>query len=168
VLALLDKALAKRPDDLLARRMKAKVLALTGRRAEALRLVESVLSSAPADENALDECLSYAIDLGDIQGALAHARRAVEVNPWSAVFHERLAYVSLERQDWNEALHQSREALRLNPFLRFVRMFVVQCHLHQNDLKRATDEFSILIKLNPSLRESLEAWFAEQKSKGRS
>jgi Flp pilus assembly protein TadD len=163
VLALLDRALAQRPDDLMARRMKARALALTGRRADALRLVESVLKSAPQHEKALDECLSYAIDEGDIQAALAPAFQAVAINPWSAEFHERLAYVCLERQSWDVALHESREALRLNPFLRFARMFVVQCLLHQKDLKHAEEELATLRKLNPSQLESLGQWFAEQR-----
>jgi predicted Zn-dependent protease len=83
-------------------------------------------------------------------------------NPWSAAFHERLAYVDLQRQDWNEALHESRAALRLNPFLRFARMFLIQFLLHQKDSQRAFDEFETLIKLNPTERESLGRWFATQ------
>jgi hypothetical protein len=163
VLALLDKALAQRPDDLVALRMKAQALALSGRRADALPLIESVLKSAPTYEKALEDYLSYAIDLGKIEAARAPAERAVAVNPWSAAFHERLAYVSLEQQNWAGALHEAREALRLDPFLRFARMFVVQCLLHQKDLTRADLEFATLIKLNPSQRESLEQWFAEQR-----
>jgi hypothetical protein len=81
-----------------------------------------------------------------------------------AVFHERLAYVSLQQQDWSGALHESSEAVRLNHFRRFARMFVVQCDLHRNDRNRATDEFSILIGLNPSLRGSFEEWFAKESS----
>jgi predicted CXXCH cytochrome family protein len=163
VLSLLDKAVAERPEDLVARRMKAQVLALTGHRSDALPIVESVLRSAPSYEKALDECLSYAIDLGDIQAALAPARQAVALNPWSAAFHERLAFVCLECEDWNGALHESREALRLDPFLRFARMFEVQCLLHQKDWKAAETEFPKLLKLNPSLRETLEQWYAEQR-----
>jgi len=163
VLSLLDEALAKRPDDLVARRVKAQTLVMSGRRADALRLVESVLRSAPSYEKALDECLSYAIAEGDVQAALAPASQAVVVNPWSAAFHERLAYVCLQNENWDRALHESREALRLDPFLLFARMFSVQCLLHQKDLKRAEEEFATLIKLNPSRSETLDRWFAEQR-----
>jgi hypothetical protein len=165
VLTLLDRALAKRPDDLLARRMKAQALALSGRRPEALRLIESVLKLAPSDERALEQCLAYAIDEGDTKSALEPARRAVALNPWSAVFRERLAYISIQHQFWDDALDQAREALRLNPFLRFARMFVIECRLHEKDTKQAEDELAILIKLNPSQRESLSQWFAEQQRK---
>ncbi len=168
VLNQLNQALAQRPDDLVARRMMAQLLSLTGHPREALRVAESVLKSAPAYEDALDEYLRYAIDAEDAQAALAPATRAVKLNPYSSVFHERLAYASLETQDWTRALHESLEALRLNPFLRFARMFLIQCHLHQSDLNRADVEFSTLIKLNPSLRQSLEEWFAEQKCASRS
>jgi hypothetical protein len=163
VLTQLDRALAQRPDDLLARRMKAQALALSGRRAEALRVVESALRLAPSDEKALDQCLAYAIDEGEVRGALKPAREAIAINPWSPIFHERLAHLLLERRDWDGALRQSREALKLNPFLRFARMFVIECFLHLKDFKHAEEEFATLIKLNPSQRESLTQWFAEQR-----
>jgi tetratricopeptide (TPR) repeat protein len=162
-LSLLDQALADRPDDPVARRAKAQALALSGRLTEAVRLGELVLRSAPSYEQALDDCTSYAIELGNVQAALAPARQAADVNPWSAAFHERLAYLHLQRQDWGGALQESHEALRLNPFLRFARMFAVQCLLHQKDLKHAEEEFETLIKLNPSEGESLGRWFAAQR-----
>jgi predicted CXXCH cytochrome family protein len=167
VMALLDQALARRPDDLTARRMKAEALALSGHRDDALRLIDSVLRSAPSDEHALDQYLVYAIELGDSQHALAPLRRAVEVNPWSAAFHERLAYVSMELQDWGETLQESREALRLNPFLSFARMFLIQGLLHNKDRERAEQELKTLIKLNPNRREALEQWFTEQRRNSR-
>ena len=163
VLTQLDRALSRRPDDLLAWRMKAQALALSGRRPEALRLVESALQLAPSDEKAIDRCLAYAIDEGDVRAALEPARRAIAINPWSSVFHERLGHVLLESRDWDGALQQSREALRLNPFLRFARMFAIQCLLHERQVSRAEEEFAILIKLNPDQRESLTQWFAEQR-----
>ena len=108
VLRVLDGVLAARPDDRVARRMKAMVLALAGRRPDAIRQVEMVLQRAPDDEKALDECLTYAVDSGDVRAAQAHARKAVELNPWSAVFRERLAYVSVQTGDWDTALSASR------------------------------------------------------------
>ena len=142
--------------------MKAMVLALAGRRPDAIRQVEMVLQGAPDDEKALDECLTYAVDSGDVRAAQAHARKAVELNPWSAVFHERLAYVSVQTGDWDTALCESREALRLDPFLRFARMFLIQALLNRKDAGAAREEFARLIGLNPALRESLERWFADQ------
>jgi hypothetical protein len=159
----LDEALAYRPGDLVARRMKAMALALVGRRVDAIREVETVLQAAPSYEKALDECLSYAVDAGDVATARSHARQAVAVNPWSAVFRERLAFVSVQGGDWGTALDESRAALDLDPFLRFARMFLVQSHLNRKDIARAEEEFATLIGLNPGLREPLERWFAEQR-----
>jgi tetratricopeptide (TPR) repeat protein len=163
VLSLLDKALAAHPGDLMAGRMKAQVLALAGQHAQAARVIDSVLKTAPEYERALDQALSYAIDLGEIPAALTYARQAVAVNPDSATFHERLAHVLVERHEWNEAIQEAREALRLNPFLRFARMFLVQCLLERKDLRAAEDEFATLIKLNPSQSQSLVQWFEGQK-----
>jgi hypothetical protein len=162
-LGLLDQALAHRPDDLVARCAQAEALALLGRHREAIQLDQAVLESAPSCEQVLDDALSYAIELGDPQAALALARRSVSLNPGSATFHERLAYAHLQRRDWGEVLKESRAALRLNPFLRFARMFVVQCLLHQHDLQRAEAEFANLTGLNPTQRESLGRWFAAQR-----
>jgi tetratricopeptide (TPR) repeat protein len=163
VLRVLDGVLADRPEDHVARRMKAMVLALAGHRSDAIRQVEMVLQAAPSDEKALDECLTYAVDSGDVRAAQAHASKAVELNPWSAVFHERLAYVSVQVKDWEVALRESREALRFDPFLRFARMFLIQALLNRSDPETAREEFTRLIGLNPSLRESLERWFADQR-----
>jgi hypothetical protein len=163
VMERLDRAVAVRPEDLVARRMKAMAMALMGRRAEAIREVESVLRSAPSYEKALDECLSYAVDAGDIATARSHAAQAVAADPWSAVFHERLAFVSVQDGDWGKALDESRAALQIDPFLRFARMFLVQSLLHRNDRGHADEEFAILIGLNPGLRGSLEGWYAEHR-----
>ena len=163
VLALLDRALAKRPNDLPALRMKAQALALSGRRGQALTVIRSALTLAPVDEKALDQYLSYAVDEKDISGAIEPARRAVAVNPWSSIFHERLAYFSLEREDYTGAFRESREASRLNPFLRFARMFTIQSLLKQHDVSRAAAEFAQLVKLYESQRTSLERWYAEQR-----
>ena len=165
VLSLLDKAVTAEPGDLMAGGMKAQVLALTGRRVQASRVIDSVLKAAPEYEKALEQALTYAIDLGDTSAGLAYAQRAVDLNPHSAVVHERLAHVLLERNEWSEALNEARESLRLNPFLRFARMFVVRCLFHQNDSKAAEEEFATLIKLNPNLSESLGEWFEELKRK---
>ncbi len=162
-LALLDQALAKWPDDLVALCMKAQALAHVGRLKEATQIDLSVLRSAPAYEQALDEFVMYSIELGETQAALAPARQAVALNPWSAGLHERLAYLYLQSQDWSGTLHESGEALRLNPWLRFARMFLVQCYLHQNDLNRALDEFAILKELHPAQGETLDRWFAAQR-----
>jgi hypothetical protein len=163
VLATLDRALAKRHDDMRARRMKAQALALSGRRAQALGVIRSALTLVPEDEYALEQYLSYAVDEKDIDAAIEPARRAVAANPWSSVFHERLAYFLLELKDYAGSLLQAREALRLNPFLRFARMFAIQSLLKQHEFDRAQAEFATLVKMFENQRQSLETWFAEQR-----
>lgn len=162
ILSLLDSALGRHPDDAEAKRLKAQVLALSGRRALAIQLVDELLGSVPDDEKALDDYLTYVIDSPRAKDALEPARRAVALNPWSAVWHERLAYVSLERGDWETTLQQARAALELDPFLRFSRMFVVQCLLRRGDRAGATAEFASLVALHPDFRPALERWFAQE------
>ncbi len=164
-IGVLDGVLADRPDDLVARRVKALGLWQTGRRPEAIREVKAVLRAAPSYERALDECLSYAIPAGDVRTALEVARRAVTVDPSSAAFHERLAYASVQGRDWDTALRESRAALAIDPFLRFARMFQIQGMLHRGEAGPAFEEFATLIGLYPRLRQSLERWFADERNR---
>jgi tetratricopeptide (TPR) repeat protein len=163
VVAALDKAVADHPDDAVALRMKALALAFTGHEAKAIEIAESLLKSTPSHELLLDDYCTYAVDLKRFQDALGPAKRAVALNPWSADYRERLAFVSMQCQDWNGAVREAREALRLDPFLRFARMFLVQCLLHAKDTKGADKEFATLVKLHADQRAVLEPWLAEQR-----
>jgi hypothetical protein len=163
VISALDKALVEHPDDLVALRMKAQALAFTGRKAQALRIADTLLESTPYYELLIDDYCSYAIDLKRFQAALEPAKRAVALNPYSASYRERLAFLSIQVGDWKSAQHQAAEALRLNPFLKFARMFMVRCLLHSKATTAAEKEFATLVKLHANERESLEEWFAEQK-----
>ncbi len=109
VLAALERAIAEHPDDLMAVRMKAQALAFTGRQADALRIAGPLLESNPSYELLLDDYTAYAIDLKDFRAALEPSRRAVALNPWSAACRERLAFVSMQCQDWKGALREARE-----------------------------------------------------------
>ena len=108
VLSALDRAVSEHPDDLVAQRMKAQALAFNGRRAEALRIAGPLLESNPSSELVLDDYTSYAIDLKDFRAALEPSRRAVALNPWSAAARERLAFVSMQTQDWDAARREAR------------------------------------------------------------
>jgi tetratricopeptide (TPR) repeat protein len=162
VLSALVQAVAQHPDDLVALRMQAQTLAYIGRHAAAFRIADSLLKLTPTHELLLEDYTSYAIDLKNYQAALEPSQRAVALNPWSASGHERLAFLSIQFQDWKTARHEASEALRLNPFLKFARMFLIQCLLHDNDANTANDEFATLVKLHEEERASLEQWLAQQ------
>ena len=80
-----------------------------------------MLAQAPDYEQALDERVTLALELGEATLCPVPALRAVAVNPWSAQFHERLAHYQVESGNWNEAAREAGEALRLNPFPRLSR-----------------------------------------------
>ena len=115
---------------------------------------------APDDEQALDDYLAYAVDEKDVAAALEPARRAVTVNPWSSVLHERLAYFLLESHDYAGSLGEATAALQLNPFQRFARMFMIQSLLGQGEIERADAEFAVLNRLYEDQRKSLELWYS--------
>jgi hypothetical protein len=167
-LQLLDRALAEQPDDLEVKRVRARALALAGRRREAVDLQREILKAAPSYEQVLEEFVQYTIELRDPRPALASAARAVALNPGSSDLHERLAYLLCQAKDWNGALRQSRESLRLNPFRRFSRMFLIESLLHRNDAAGAEAEAAKLFRLHPNERYALEQWYAEKrKTQGR-
>ena len=160
-LDLIDKALARRPDDLEAKRMRARALAIAGRHREAIGLQQQILKVAPAYEQVLDEIVQYAIKLGEVRTALGPAAQAVVINASSAAFHERLAYLYTQTKDWDGAMRESRESVRLDPFRRFARMFLIESLFHGHDVAGAEAERAILVGLYPNLRAELERWFAE-------
>ncbi len=110
---------------------------LLGRPTEGLHIYDTLLKTAPSYEQALDERVSLAPGAGRPGSAWAAAVQAVKVNPWSAEFHERLAYFELQDQHWAEVRREAAEALRLNPFLSKARMFLITCLLHANEHEHA-------------------------------
>jgi hypothetical protein len=94
--------------------------------------------------------------VGNWPGGGGRRPAPVEVNPSSAVFHEQLAFASVQGRDWATALREARAALEIDPFLRFSRMFLIQAPLHRGEAGPARDEFATLIGLYPDLREPLE------------
>jgi hypothetical protein len=164
----LDQALARWPDDLVALRHKGLALVLLGRPKEGLHLYDTLLKTAPNYERALDERVLLALELEDREGALAAAAQAVNLNPWSAEFHERLAHYLLQNQNWAEARREAAEALKLNPFLSGARMFLISCLLHGNEHEHAAEEFHRLLALEPTDQDSLRLWFSQQvRTRGR-
>jgi tetratricopeptide (TPR) repeat protein len=164
---LLDRAEAERRHDVFTMRMCARAMAVQGKLAEAVRLDEIILRSAPDHEQVLEERVRYAIGLNETRPALDRARRAVALNPLSAVLHERLAHIEMREKDWAAAIRESREALRLDPFLRFARMFLIESLLRAGDRdQEARREFEILSKLFPDQRAALEEWFSGRRKRG--
>jgi hypothetical protein len=162
-LGLIDEALAQRPDDREASRMRARALAIAGRHGEAKLLAQRLLKEAPAYEQVLDELVQYSIESGKVQSAIAPAARAVAINPSSAVLHERLAYIYSRTNEWEGATRESRASLHLDPFRRFARLILIESLLRGNDEATALAEHARLIGLNPDRRAELERWFAEKR-----
>jgi Tetratricopeptide repeat len=162
-LDLLDKALFRRPDDLEARRMRARALAIAGRHREAISLQQQILKVAPSYEQVLDEFVQYSIELREFRKALAAAAEAVAINPSSPGLHERLAFLYSQTKDWDGVMRESRQSVRLDPFRRFARMFLIESLLHGNDVAGAEAELATLVGLNPNERAGLERWFAEKR-----
>jgi tetratricopeptide (TPR) repeat protein len=115
-LPLLEAAVKARPDDVAAWEAKGFVLWQQGRQPEGLAALETTLAKAPRRELALTYAAVLASALGRDDEAVAHWRRAIDVNPWCSLYHYRLAKLLAERADHGAALKECEAALRLNPF----------------------------------------------------
>jgi Flp pilus assembly protein TadD len=161
-LPYLEGAVHRAPDDTTAWEAKGYALWLEGRIPEALDAFESALTGDPGRERSLRDAAVVAALLKRPEAADAYWRRAIAVNPWSAFYHEQLAQVLVDRQDWQGALAECRVALQLNPTSVPARRLLIQGHLREGHNDQARAEFDVLLALQPSQAEALRRWFADQ------
>jgi Flp pilus assembly protein TadD len=159
-LALLEAALAVRPDDLTAWEAKGEALGRLGRPEDGLAAYRRALSQDPTRQTALEGAAYLAFGSGRYKDAIALWRRAIAVNPWRSDYHAERARAALPVRDWRAAADACREALRLNPALVLVRKWLVQCDLHLGDLKAARRELELLLGFDPPDRDALLRTFA--------
>ncbi|WP_233471075.1 tetratricopeptide repeat protein [Paraburkholderia caribensis] len=83
--------------------------------AEERQLLEAAVAADPSDFALWINLMSARRACFDLDGALAAARRAVEIDPRSAVAHGNLAQALKEAQRWDDALTHATTASELAP-----------------------------------------------------
>lgn len=157
---LLRKALAKRPDDVLARESEGFALGGLGRGEEALAAFESVLERDPNRESSLEGAALIAADLGRRDRSIALWRRAIAADPWRSDFHDALARQLVLDERWPEAAEAAKRALRLNPASPRARVTLVVATLRMGSAEEARSQFDTLLEFaDPAAREGLVRWF---------
>jgi tetratricopeptide (TPR) repeat protein len=162
VLAPLETALRRDPDDRIAAEAKGYALTLQGRRAEALAAFEALLVKAPQQELAVIGAGAVAEALGQTETAERHWRRAVALSPSEPGYRGHLTRMLLKREAWEEARESCQIWMRLDPMSAEARAALVQCLLATGNKTEARAEFARLEALAPANLRELQIRFEKK------
>jgi Tetratricopeptide repeat/Cytochrome c554 and c-prime len=158
-LPLLETSLKSHPLDGSALEAKGTVLWLLGRREESLSAFRAALTTSPNREETLVAAGTRAAQVGKRDEALSDFGQAIAINPFRADYHQVVALLQSQRQEWNAAIEAARDSLRLNPSNYEARMLLIQCLLKIHRLEEARHEFQVLLDHDPPGRDAIKAWF---------
>ena len=158
-LPLLETSVQANSADGLAWQAKGNTLWLLGRREESLQALRTALKESPHREETLIAAGTRAAQMGKHEEALGDLERAIAINPWRADYHQVVAMIHAQRQQWNAAIEASRNSLRLNPANQEARMLLVECLQRNQQEIEARAEFQTLLDHDPPDREALQTWF---------
>src|SRR5262249_33574298 len=99
---------------------------------------------------------------GRVNEAIEFWTRAIALNPWNWEYHDELAKLHADRQEWKQAAEQCQQALKLNMASWETRRLLVKCLLHLGEKTKAGNELEILLGFEPPDPEALRRWFAEE------
>jgi tetratricopeptide (TPR) repeat protein len=159
---LLDQSLSHWPDDVLAWEDRGYAWVLQGRSQEALEAFEAALRRSPNREKSLFGAALTAAQIGRVDEAVKFWEKAIALNPWNWVYHDEVAKLYADRQDWRNAAEQCQEALKLNIAAWDTRKLLMKCLLRLRQNTQARREFEILLGFEPPDPEALRRWFAEE------
>jgi Flp pilus assembly protein TadD len=161
-LPLLDAAIQRDGDDVVALESRGNALWDLGKREEAAADYERVLKLAPDQEATLFAAAELAQRRGQLETARSYAERAIRVNPWRWEYHMALARMLAQANDWQSAARECREVFKLHATELGARRLLVTCYLRMKKKEDAKREFDTLMDLGPPQPDELRRWFAEQ------
>jgi hypothetical protein len=162
ILPLLESALRRDPDDLLAGEAKGYALAVQGRSTESLAAFQAVLGKAPDRELALLGAASAAEALGQTEAALGYWRRVVAANPRAPGYRRSLVLLLVKKEAWDEARPECQAWVQLDPLSTEARIARVQCLLAAGDKDEARAEFARIEALAPANLRGLRIRFEKK------
>jgi tetratricopeptide (TPR) repeat protein len=159
---LLEEGLKRWPDDDAAWEAKGFALMLQGRDQDALDAFRTALNREPNREKSLFGAALMAGQTGRVNDAIEFWTRAIALNPWNWEYHDELAKLYADRQEWKQAAEQCQRALKLNMASWETRRLLVKCLLHLGERAKAGNELEILLGFEPPDPDALRRWFAEE------
>jgi hypothetical protein len=160
-LALLDAAAADFPDDPEAEEARAVARLTLGRPHPARELLRKLLDRTPPHESVLFRHALACEAAGADDDALDSFRRAVEMNPWLALYRARLAAALAKRGAWAELAPQAEAWLRLDPGNLEAHKAHVTALVKTGHAAAARAAFDRARALHPFNQRELNAWFDE-------
>ena len=145
----LERALKLNPDLAEARLLRAQLLRVELRPAEAEREVRRVLELNPGSALAHAQYSVVLLDLGQPVESVLEARRAVQLDPLSVSLRRalvaRLAWVG----DYDGTIEESRKLLELEPTEADAHYYAGMAHTIKGQSESAIESFKHAIELNP-------------------
>lgn len=114
-IALLMRAIAKRPDHMAPQLALGSLFYATGQYDESARCYFNVLQVHPRQPDVHNNLANVLLRQGDPEKAVTHYRTAIEIKPDYADAHGNLGNALLELNQLDESIAQNRRALALNP-----------------------------------------------------
>ena len=162
-LPLLESALHRGAQDPAAWEAKGNALWLQGRLADALAAYATALKQSPERETSLFLAATLALRLNRRDAAGSYAERAVRVNPYRWQYHQMLAAVHVQKEDWTKAVQECQETLKLNLASLAARGLLVTSYLRTGQKAKAQAEFNRMLSLSsPEQQEALRRRFERQ------
>jgi predicted CXXCH cytochrome family protein len=159
---VLESALRRDPDDVIAGEALGYALSVQGRSAEGMAAFQNVLAKAPDQELTLVGAALMAEELSQPAAAVDYWRRSVAANPRAPGYRHSLARLLLKQEAWQEALPHCQAWVRLDPFSVEARTGLVQCLLGVGDKATARAEFARLEALAPTNLRELQIRFGKR------
>src|SRR5262249_17023770 len=159
IVELLDGARKSFPWDVEVWLSQAKSVMMSGLPGEALKAYEAILARWPDRDGALQNAGDLAGALNKKDLAVKYWRRAVEINPWTACYRERVGRYLFEENSWTECRAQCQKLLELDPENIPARSLLVSCLLKGGEKGKAREEFAQIEALRPPHLAQLRDWF---------
>ncbi len=116
---------------------------------EMLQACESALTSAPDDSYLLKRIADLRLKAGDIDGALAAARRVTVLLPHSASARDHLGIILVQSGRLAQALDVFEQGVRLDPSDHWIRHHLAQAYFRAGNSDAALKQWKQLIRQQP-------------------
>ena len=157
-MSVLERVMAKDPDDVEAIEMLCDVYLSIGQADKAARACLATLQRRPKREQTLTLLAGILSQSGSHAQAIQYWRRAIEVNPWMSRYWYNLAKSYAGVGQWEMCRQVCAEAVRRFPTSVGARHLLVECQLRAGD-PQAEATFAELEQFQPKGLQQLRDWF---------
>jgi len=146
------KLLAISPDDPRGLQVLYDAYSATGDEAKAAEALEKLSSLDGGGTDAAVRVFNLGAEaarVGDVEGAMTHFRKAVELDPDLAPGHAALARIHLDREEYDQALAAAEAAIDIDPDLVDVQRVRYEVYRRTGDEAKAQEVFAVMAAADP-------------------